>query len=661
EPIAGASVRVGDSAEFDADSQAGGLPDYETLAVQESTGEQPDAAVATTDEQGIALLPVAAGRYHHLLVVRTGWKAEVRYNLTPAADAPNDVTIELGRALTVRGRVIDQTGTGVPFARVVIAPAAVRQSISMGVSYHTLEPEMNAWYAAATTDPEGHFAIAAVPTAGAPTRVFVLTEARGYRRRLDRVKTADVADGNVLQLTVDRLAMIVATVWRPDGEPLAPGDGVGLVARATSAITPPTQPRDGSHYASAQPAGDLGWAWYATVDEALHALPGTDQVLQLDPRWTESVRYENGGIFGDVVLHRNVPPGRAPDQPYEPPVDGAVRCYRLCGLPAGDWRITATLPGAAPSSIDVTGLNDGETRAVEIRFGAAASIVGQVSGPDGAPLAGAQVVALRPDSPHPTYKNQWIRSATTADDGRFELAALPADTPVRMVVVAAGYQPQRADFTLANGQEQRVDIHLRAWGEVRGNVLDDAGQPVADVTMHASRPGRRGATPDHEWKDWEQMTSVATVMPDGRFVVRGLAEGPYMLYASARGYLSASAEVVVGDSGNVELRLQKLSSLSGTITRRDGTHPDSGYLQVERLTDGERFAGSLEPPEPFGMGSGGDAPTIWYDPATGKYSVHGLAPGRYVLRVFRNRRDVITESTIDLARDAPGQLDFDLD
>ncbi|MGE0435173.1 MAG: hypothetical protein AB7S36_23170, partial [Planctomycetota bacterium] len=65
EPIAGASVRVWYSAEFDADSQAGGLPDYETQAVQESSGEQPDAAVATTDEQGIALLPVAAGRYHH--------------------------------------------------------------------------------------------------------------------------------------------------------------------------------------------------------------------------------------------------------------------------------------------------------------------------------------------------------------------------------------------------------------------------------------------------------------------------------------------------------------------------------------------------------------------------------------------------------------------
>ena len=65
-------------------------------------------------------------------------------------------------------------------------------------------------------------------------------------------------------------------------------------------------------------------------------------------------------------------------------------------------------------------------------------------------------------------------------------------------------------------------------GEIRGIVADDKGTPLPGAVVSAI-----GAT-----------TLFATTGPDGRFVVRNLALGPYLVRAHLQGYAPARARVV---------------------------------------------------------------------------------------------------------------------
>src|SRR4029453_10948299 len=65
-------------------------------------------------------------------------------------------------------------------------------------------------------------------------------------------------------------------------------------------------------------------------------------------------------------------------------------------------------------------------------------------------------------------------------------------------------------------------------GEIRGTVADDKGKPLPGAVVSAL-----GAT-----------TLFAIADADGRFVIRSVALGPYLVRAHLQGYVSARARVV---------------------------------------------------------------------------------------------------------------------
>lgn len=160
-----------------------------------------------------------------------------------------------------------------------------------------------------------------------------------------------------------------------------------------------------------------------------------------------------------------------------------------------------------------------------------ASIAGRVVAADsGAPIRRAEVRAMSTSS---------ISRLTTTDaDGRYELRNLPAGeyrvTVSRSGFVTLGYGQRRpseasAVITLAEGQRVAANLALPRGGAITGRVLDDAGEPVADVRVQAMRArlveGRRRV---------EQVGVTDTTDDRGAFRLYGLEPGDYFVAALVR-------------------------------------------------------------------------------------------------------------------------------
>jgi MFS family permease len=126
--------------------------------------------------------------------------------------------------------------------------------------------------------------------------------------------------------------------------------------------------------------------------------------------------------------------------------------FQLRGLPLGTTTITASLPGHQPTATGLQVVPDSAATldlALEPSIG---GLVGVVSGPDGATLAGATVTAS-------DERGDVVAMATTDGDGGYELAGL---TPGRYTVVATTHAPAAVQVELPAGAPSRVDLQLGA-------------------------------------------------------------------------------------------------------------------------------------------------------------------------------------------------------
>ena len=260
-----------------------------------------------------------------------------------------------------------------------------------------------------------------------------------------------------------------------------------------------------------------------------------------------------------------------------------------------------------------------------------------------------------------------MRGATTDEDGRFELRDLPAAAwtltaskpgfvlqrlgqrhPFESVVpldVSDGQQVAGANFALARG------------GAITGRIVDEFGDPVANVRVQALRSrtieGRRrlvAAGADDGTDD------------TGAFRLYGLAPGDYYVSASLSTFMGAGGAVggfaISAVAGNVTEPIQvrgpggggvptyfpgtvtaaeaqrirlgaseettigfglqavRASRISGTVLSAEGGPPANGAVSL-RSADGDGVF--------VGMGTGG--PIL----AEGTFSISNVAPGSYVL------------------------------
>ena len=169
---------------------------------------------------------------------------------------------------------------------------------------------------------------------------------------------------------------------------------------------------------------------------------------------------------------------------------------------------------------------------------ASGRISGQVvSAETGAPLANATVDLS--SLPAAASGRALAKTAIADENGAFEFADLPPGV-FSLRASRAGYQfagPRRSRSTapfqrvsLAAGRRAHVAIAMHRAGAITGRVLDEYGEPVADVQIHALRwsydeDGRRAAF----------SSGVGDLTDDlGQFRVYGLETGDYAVVATSR-------------------------------------------------------------------------------------------------------------------------------
>jgi protocatechuate 3,4-dioxygenase beta subunit len=203
-----------------------------------------------------------------------------------------------------------------------------------------------------------------------------------------------------------------------------------------------------------------------------------------------------------------------------------------------------------------------EATNLDVQLKPALTLTGRVEGPDGAPLAGAQVgVWLRAGN---SYDQLNERPTATDAQGRFEIKNLPADARYLAYATAKGRgrsQQQVEPATETNRVELEPFVLRLADKILAGQVVDQNDKPVSGVSVSLMNVISSGE---------DQPEGNTTTDSKGRFRLQ-VCEGQVRLYASAQSsYAQITAEagdtnvvIQLGSSGSVVRAAPMRASLKG--------------------------------------------------------------------------------------------------
>lgn len=195
--------------------------------------------------------------------------------------------------------------------------------------------------------------------------------------------------------------------------------------------------------------------------------------------------------------------------------------FALEGLPTGQTDIVATAPGYARGVITVT-VEEGKTLDnVTIALNLASKITGKVTGPDGAALSGAVVTAEPPSGGQGMRMPMRGQQVVTDGAGQYEIDGLELG---QQTIEASHPRYLSAEKTVdVNAREVRADLRLEQGLRVSGQVVTEAGAPVAEAAVRANTSGGRGA--------WRSAMTDA----NGTFSFEALEAGRYTFNARKSG------------------------------------------------------------------------------------------------------------------------------
>jgi hypothetical protein len=155
----------------------------------------------------------------------------------------------------------------------------------------------------------------------------------------------------------------------------------------------------------------------------------------------------------------------------------------------------------------------------------AATVIGQVVGPDGRGVSKAQIYVVGGPLDECTR-------GTTDEHGCFRIDGLPVDVERRVVAQKEGLVARITEsFSLKPGERRSgLLIKMNQGVAVSGQIKDELGTPISQAVVHL-RPQDRTAV--------FFLAGRSKVRPDkdGRFKITGLPEGVYTLEVSAGGFL----------------------------------------------------------------------------------------------------------------------------
>ncbi|MEW6074461.1 MAG: carboxypeptidase-like regulatory domain-containing protein [Planctomycetota bacterium] len=418
----------------------------------------------------------------------------------------------------------------------------------------------------------------------------------------------------------DGSAPPVAELESPAAPAPAAGDAVAAEAGRTElALAPRTPERFGEWGPE-----EIEVVGRVAIPPGLPADP-TLAVLALDRALSPRELYGPGGAATEA--------GRADRSRVSPalralaPVaaDGSFRVSFPASAPRG-W---LAVDGRYLCSLECTeiALAPGGAEVV-LRPRAGGCIAGRVSLPPGtaepaAHLARAEA-SLGPDFSQFSFQGladgEMIdRTAAVQADGSFEFRAVGTRRPWQAGIECEGFATfRRASLVVEAGRDTLLDARLERGGALRGRVVDEAGNGVAEAEVAVHAPLLWGLPGGPE-------LATGTSDAAGAFALEHVPSGKLLVGAKRPGYLESAPpilELADGmDRDDLLLRLEHGATIAGTVRWADGS-PAAG-AQVEIRFDPQAMMG----PGALNAMRGGEGKAA--AGADGRFAVAGLGKGPF--------------------------------
>ncbi len=225
---------------------------------------------------------------------------------------------------------------------------------------------------------------------------------------------------------------------------------------------------------------------------------------------------------------------------------------------------------------DLMELEDGG-RSVDLRLQAGQGrLAGRVLDVDGAPLAGATVVAGLPGGSSTQLESgeRAIRPCPvgfqTDEEGRFRYPG-DLDLGSNPVSVTAPGLPTWSGFVeILQGVETQLEVQLMDGAAIEGRLVDQAGKPVVGGKIQIAKEHQGG------WYRHQVPPPSTTTDDEGRFELTGIGPGVHELNGSpmagegSRGKVQWTFEIASGDLLNVELVLDLGLVIEGHLVDPQG-------------------------------------------------------------------------------------------
>jgi hypothetical protein len=219
--------------------------------------------------------------------------------------------------------------------------------------------------------------------------------------------------------------------------------------------------------------------------------------------------------------------------PLSTRADGNGR-FAFDAVPEPPLGLLVTAQGHLPRWLE---LDAQPVQAVDVRLERGGTVAGTVCDVNGAPLAGARIVALTPPGKASYVGGQ--PSAFTDERGRFLVTGCPTGTPFPVFAARGDLRSATRSVTCDDAQPVHVELRAADRLPIPGVVRDDAGNPVAHARVVARPPDGRPAL--------EALTSS-----EGRFELADLPLGQYELLVTADGHVQVRTWVSAGETATVD-------------------------------------------------------------------------------------------------------------
>ena len=227
--------------------------------------------------------------------------------------------------------------------------------------------------------------------------------------------------------------------------------------------------------------------------------------------------------------------------------------YTVAGLPAAAVTVIVTAAGHEPTAAALL-VQPGSVLERDFALAGRGVLSGTVrsAGPGGAPLAGAKVVIT-------DLAGQVVASAVTSGDGEFTVEGAPAGS-YTLTATASGHLPASREIELA-GRPERAELTLPLEREVHGFVRAPGGAPMPGISVTAANASG-------------EIVASATTDADGWYRLTGLGDGEHVLVAGGHEPVSATVEVISGETTSVTVRVGGMTAAAGPARPAAGPeHP----------------------------------------------------------------------------------------